>query len=123
MGKEAGGEAAGQYVVTILALVAVLVGAAVTAAGRERSRAAMLVPVAAAAWMTAHFYAFDSYYLPSLTRFSENGGVESAWVYAVAAAAVAVALMVWLRPRLGLALTPFVLIVCAVTALAQGVGH
>ena len=84
---------------------------------------ATLVPVAAAAYMVAHYYAFDSYYLPSLRRFSESGGVSSIWVYGVVVAAVIVALAIRRRPSVAPILTPILLLVCAGTVVAEGFGH
>ena len=92
MGSEPGDEATGQAAVTIAAFLALLTGIVATVASRRilRRWPATLVPVAAAAYMVAHYFAFDSYYLPSLRRFSESGGVSSVWVYSVAVAAVIV---------------------------------
>jgi hypothetical protein len=84
---------------------------------------ATLVPVAAAAYVVAHYYAFDSYYLPTLRRFSDGGAVPSAWVYGVVVAAVVVAAAIRRRPSTAPVLTPLVLLVCAVTVLAEGTGH
>jgi len=127
MGSEPGEDARGQVVVTIAALVALVLGAgaAVVAARRDRapgSLAAVLVPVSAAAYMAAHFYAFDPYYLPTLRRFTQSG-VSPVWLYGVVAGAVLVALLIRIRPRPGLALAPVVLIVCAATVVGMGIGH
>ena len=77
----------------------------------------------AAAYMLAHYYAFDSYYLPSLRRFSDSGGVSAAWVYGVTVAAVIVGLAIRRRPSVAPVLTPILLLMCAGTVVAEGFGH
>jgi hypothetical protein len=125
MGSQSGDEATGQGVVSIAALVALLTGIVATVVSRRilRRWPATLVPVAAAGYVVAHYYAFDSYYLPSLRRFSDGGAVPSAWVYGVVVAAVVVAVAIRRRPSTAPVLTPLVLLVCAVTVLAEGTGH
>ena len=122
MGSEPGDEATGQAAVTIAAFLALLTGIVATVASRRilRRWPATLVPVAAAAYMVAHYFAFDSYYLPSLRRFSESGGVSSVWVYSVAVAAVIVALAIGRRPSVAPVLTPILLLICAGTVVAAG---
>jgi hypothetical protein len=125
MGSVSGQEAPGQAVVTITAFVALLVGIVATLVSRRilHRWPAALVPVAAAAYMFAHYYAFDSYYLPSLSRFSDSGSVSSLWVYGVVAAAVIVALAIRRRPSVAPVLTPILLLICAGTVVAEGFGH
>jgi hypothetical protein len=100
MGSVPGQDAPGQAEVTIAAL-----------------------PLAAASYLLAHYYAFDSYYLPSLRRFSDSGSVSSARVYGVVVAAVLVALAITRRPSVAPVLTPILLLICAGTVVAEGVGH
>ena len=125
MGSQSGDEATGQVAVTIAALLALLTGIVATVVSRRilRRWPATLVPVAAAVYVVAHYYAFDSYYLPSLRRFSDGGMVPSAWLYGVVVAAVVVAFAIRRRPSTAPVLTPLVLLVCAVTVLAEGTGH
>ena len=80
MGSKPGDEATGQGAVTIAAFLALLTGIVATVVSRRilRRWPATLVPVVAAAYMVAHYYAFDSYYLPSLTRFSDLGTDQEA---------------------------------------------
>jgi hypothetical protein len=73
--------------------------------------------------MVAHYYAFDSYYLPSLRRFSDGGAVPSIWLYGVVVAAAVIAFAIRRRPSTAPVLTPLVLLVCAVTVLVEGTGH
>lgn len=125
MGSLPGQEAPGQAPVTIAAFVALLSGIVATLVSRRilHRWPAALVPVAATAYMLAHYYAFDSYYLPTLRRFCDGGAVPAAWLYGVAAAGLVVAVAIRRRPSTAPALTPLVLLVCAVTVLAQGTGH
>jgi len=128
MGADPGEDARGQMVVTVGALVAVLlgIGGTVFASGvalPPGSLPAVLVPVSAASYATAHFYAFDSYYLPTLRRYSDGGSISPVWVYSVVVFALIVATLIRIHPRQGLAIAPLVLLACMVTVLAMGVGH
>jgi hypothetical protein len=125
MGRLSGQEAPGQAEVTIAAFVALFTGIVATLVSRRilHPWPATLVPVAAAAYMVAHYYAFDSYYLPTLRRFCDGGVVPAAWLYGVVAAALVAAVAIRRRPSTAPVLTPLVLLVCAVTVLAQGTGH
>ena len=125
MGSLPGREAPGQAVVTIAAFLALVTGIVATLVSRRilHRWPATLVPVAAAAYMAAHFYAFDSYYLPSRTRFSDTGSISSVWVYGVAVAALIVALAIRRRPSVAPVLTPIVVLICAGTVVAEGFGH
>jgi hypothetical protein len=125
IGNEPGEDPAGQAVVTLLAFVALLVGflaSAYVALRGGSDRVASLVPVAASAYLVAHYYAFDPYYLPTLRRFTESG-VSVTWIYGVVGAAVVVAALILLRIRAGLALTPLLLLLCAASVLGLGIGH
>jgi hypothetical protein len=125
MGSLPGQEAPGQAVVTIAAFVALLTGIVATLVSRRilRRWPATLVPIAAAAYMVAQYYTFDSYYLPSRTRFSDTGSISSLWIYGVAVAAVLVALAIRRRPSVAPVLTPILLLICAGTVVAEGFGH
>lgn len=125
MGSQPGDEATGQAAVTIAAMLAILTGIVATVVSRRilRRWPAALVPIAAAAYMAVHYYAFDSYYLPGRRRFSDGGMVPSAWLYGVVVAAVVVAFVIRRRPSTAPILTPLVLLVSAVTVLAEGTGH
>jgi hypothetical protein len=125
MGSLPGQDAPGQAVVTVAAFVALLTGIVATLVSRRilRRWPATLVPIAAAAYMVAQYYTFDSYYLPSLTRFSETGSISSFWVYGEAIAAVLVALAIRRRPSVAPVLTPILLLICGGTVVAQGFGH
>ena len=125
MGRQPGDDATGQAVVTIAAFLALLTGIVATLVSRRivRPWPAALVPLAAASYLLAHYYAFDSYYLPSLRRFSDSGSVSSTWVYGVVVAAVLVAVAITRRPSVAPVLTPILLLICAGTVVAEGFGH
>ena len=128
LGSEPGDEARGQAIVTIAALLALATGMGIGAAaalgqGSVRRWPAMLIPAAAAAYLVSHYYAFDSYYLPNLRRFSDGGSIAPGWIYGVAGCALAVAGVIALAPRTGLALLPFMLITCGIFVIGQGIGH
>lgn len=125
MGSLPGQDAPGQAVVTVAAFLALLTGIVATLISRRilRRWPATLVPIAAAAYMVAQYYTFDSYYLPGLTRFSETGSISSLWVYGVAVAALIVALAIRRRPSVAPVLTPILLLICGGTVVAQGFGH
>jgi hypothetical protein len=108
-----------------VALLALLTGIVSTVVSRRilHRWPATLVPVAAAAYAAAHYYAFDAYYLPGLRRFSDGGMVPSPWLYGVVVAAVIAAAAIRRRPSAAPVLTPLVLLVCAGTVLAEGAGH
>jgi hypothetical protein len=125
MGSQPGDDAPGQGVVTIAAFLALLTGIVATLVSRRilRRWPASLVPIAAAAYMVAQYYTFDSYYLPSRTRFSDTASISSLWVYGVVVAAVLVALAIRRRPSVAPVLTPILLLICGGTVVAQGFGH
>ena len=128
LGSQPGDEARGQAIVTIAALLGLAAGmgigaAAVLGQGSVRRWPALLIPAAAAAYLASHYYAFDSYYLPTLRRFSDDGSIAASWIYAVAGCALAVAGVIALAPRTGLALLPFVLLACGIFVVGQGIGH
>jgi hypothetical protein len=59
----------------------------------------------AAAFLVAHFYTFDPYYLPSMIRVSERDFMPPAIVFSVAGLAIAAGFLARNRPSLGLALS------------------
>jgi hypothetical protein len=118
MPREPGADARGQALATIATLAAVVV-TFVLAVLHGRGWALALIPLAAAAWVVAHFYAFDPYYLPTLERFSETGAVSPYWVYGVALAGLPVAV----ASRRTSVLAPIYLVVCVLTVIGMGIGH
>lgn len=113
-----------EWLVMALAVIASLAGIVISLvlAARGRSNVpAALFPVAAAVLMVARYYTFDTYYLPSLTRFSESS-FPAEWVYGLAIAGVAACFLSLAKPRLGLVLGAFVLFLCTFTSVSFGVG-
>jgi hypothetical protein len=128
MGSEPGAGATGDDVAWTAGMFALLIGMgyfALQLLRREvRVRSvAPLIPLAAVAFVTARFYSFDPYYLPTLRRFSEGGSVAAAWVYGLVACAVIVAPAVRFWPRTGSLVASGLLLVSAATVFASGVGH
>jgi hypothetical protein len=127
MGSQPGDEASGQGIVLTAAMLGILAGVVDCAAGlrarREPAWPAAFIPPAAAAYVTAQFYSFDSYNLPSLIRFSEEGSIPAGWIYGLVVCALVVALATRIRPRLGLGATAVLLLVCAGTVVGEGFGH
>ena len=125
-GSLPGEGAPGGEVVGIVAAIAFLVAAflAVVFAGARRSpaAAALFAPLTGA-FLVAHFYTFDPYYLPTLRRMSEGGMIPPVLVFLIAGAAIAAGLVTLLRPRAGLALSAPLILACGLTASFAGVGH
>jgi hypothetical protein len=81
----------------------------------------LLAPVAT--WfVAARFYAFDPYFAPTLRRYSE-GVVPELWIFGLCAAALGAAVLTRAWSRLGMCATGVVFMVCALTAVWEGVGH
>lgn len=126
-GKEPGDAAPGERIAVTAALVAMLAGVFYSAAKGLSDRAAtridVALPLAAAGLTAARFYSFDPYYAPDLRRFSDGGLVRPAWVYALAAASLLVALLIRLRVPGAAGLTALLLFLCSGTVLLEGAGH
>jgi len=118
MPQEPGADAGGQAVVLVAVLVAIAATIVVSFL-RARDLAFAAIPLAAATWMVAHYYAFDPYYLPTHRRFSDDGSVASAWVYGVALIGVGVAAL----SRKTSVPVPLYVLLCALTVVGMGVGH
>jgi hypothetical protein len=84
--------------------------------------AAFLAPCAAA-FLVAHYYTFDAYYLPTLIRYSDRDFLPPAVVFVLAAAALVTGLTSYIRPRMGLALSGPVILACGLAAWFAGIGH
>jgi hypothetical protein len=127
IGNEPGEGTAGETVVSLAAAIGFLIAVAASLAAARgrgpRGRVFVALPLATAAYMVARFYAYDPYYAPSLRRASEDGLVSQWWVFGLALAACAGAVVVRLAPRLGVALTVFVIASCGLTALVERGGH
>jgi hypothetical protein len=124
VGPEPGDSARFEGLVMILAALALLAAALISlvrAAQDRRSLPAALFPIAAAALMVARYYTFDTYYLPTLTRYS-SGEISSTWIYGLAVAGLAASILSQLRARVGFLVAPVVILLCLITASAVGIG-
>jgi hypothetical protein len=116
--SEPGAEPAGAWIAFAASLLAI--GGTFFAAGfRLRDWWFAAIPLAAAAWMVAHYYAFDPYYSPSGRRYSDAGSVSPWWVYGVALVALGVAAA---SRRTSLP-APLYVLVCLITVIGMGLGH
>jgi hypothetical protein len=127
VGPEPGAEPPGRTVVFTVAELALLGSALAAAAGAPRARGSRVtltvVPLAAAAFLVARFYSFDSYYAPTMRRMSDDGAIPPGLVWSLAAGCAGASLLLRSRPRRGRALTAPVLFLVALTALLAGTGH
>jgi hypothetical protein len=124
IGTEPGEGARYEAFVMTSALVALVAGFVISlalAARDRRSVPAAFFPVAAAALMVARYYTFDTYYLPTMTRYSE-GEISATWVYGLSLAALAAAFAGFAKPRIGFPFAALVIFLCLLTASAVGIG-
>jgi hypothetical protein len=127
LGRLPGKGPEGSNVAVVAGLLAMVSGAVLSFVVPSSSRltrglAGLLAP-AGAAFITARFYTFDPYYLPTMRRISEGGVISPAWIFGLVAAAVVAGVCAWLWPPLGSRLTGIVLILCIVTTFLQAAGH
>jgi hypothetical protein len=106
-----------------IAMVAGVVVSLMLAVRDRRAFPAALFAIAAAALMVAHYYTFDTYYLPTLTRYSESGSFSPAWVFSVAIAGVLASLLAFARPLFGFMATAVVILLCLFTLVFARFGH
>ena len=106
-----------------IAMLAGVVIALMLAARGQRSVPAALFALAAAALMVAHYYTFDTYYLPTHTRYSDSGSFSPAWVFSVAIAGALASLLAFVRPLFGFMATAVVIPLCLFTIVFAGFGH
>jgi hypothetical protein len=117
----------GQTIAGLAAAVGIVAAAFLAAAlaslsPRRAVLPALLAP-AAAAFLVAYFYTFDTYYLPSTMRYADRDFVSPTLVFALAGLAVGAGMLAWLRPRLGLALSSPLILACGLVAWYSGLGH
>jgi hypothetical protein len=118
----------GDELVFVCGFLALPVGAGAALAGalgrHVASRLALtLLAPAGFAFVIARFFGFDPYYAPTLRRYSDNGTVPASWIVALGVSTLLAALLTRVVPRAGAVLTAGALLVCALTAVATGVGH
>ena len=126
VGTQPGEGARYEGYVLVFAVGATLAGVVVSlmlATRRQRSAPAAFFAAAAAALMVAHYYTFDTYYLPSLTRYSDSASFSPTWVYSVAIAGALASLLALERSRIGLMASAIVSLLCLFTIVFSGFGH
>ncbi len=127
IGDTPGDGAPGAGLFAVIAVVALLVGLAISVAGLEGWRAARVVtsvlPVAAASLVVAHGFGFDPYYAPSRIRYPRNSGFPPTWWLGAVSLAAIVAVVVGLHSRAGGLVTGSVMLVCLATFALTGSGH
>jgi hypothetical protein len=109
--------------VTFVAMLMMLLGAGIallSVRSLEPAWPVVLLAPSAAAFLIAHFYTYDSYYSPTLRRYSDDGGMEPLWVWLVAAAALVAGVVTWRAPRFGAVATAAVLVVLTGTTALIG---
>jgi hypothetical protein len=116
--KEPGADPRGAAIVFVATLVAI-VGTYAVGMLRIRDLFFVSIPLTAAVWMVAHYYAFDPYYAPSSRRYSDAGSVSPWWVYGVALVGLGVAA----ASRRTSVLAPLYVTVCLLTVIGMGLGH
>jgi hypothetical protein len=111
--------------IALLVLLTGIVAFLAYASGRsaERTSVSPLVAPAAAAFVVARFYSFDDYYLPTLRRMSDGGGVPWQWIVILVVLALLAGVATKIRPRIGIAMTSLVLFMSVLTSIAVGIGH
>ena len=123
-GPSPGDAATGQDVVGPVAFIALAVGVVAAGLGAaKRERAIALLMPAAGLFVTATDYTYDSYYAPTLRRFSDGGAVPVWWMFVLLGISLGVGVFTWRRPGPGCTLTGFGLLVWVVTLMFAGDGH
>ena len=85
--------------------------------------AVALFAPAAAAFMIARFHTYDPYYLPTLRRYSDDGGVGDRWILELLVVALVVGVVTRLVPRVGSIATAFLMLLIMATTVLAGAGH
>ena len=109
-----------------VAYLTMLVGAGVAVVHAIQPRAPWAVAAfapAAAAFMTARFYTYDPYFLPSLRRYSDDGATSAEWILLMLGASLAVGVLARLLPRAGSLATAVILPWLLITSLLASAGH
>jgi hypothetical protein len=117
----------GHPAVALIAAVAFLGAAAITLGLASLRPRRVLLPAllapAAGAFLIAHVYTFDPYFLPSLIRYVDWGAVSPTLIFGLAAGAVVTGVLAYFRPTIGLALSAPAILACGLAALFSGAGH
>ena len=125
-GRVPGQDVEGEETVAAVAYLTMLVGSVVAFVHAHYPRVPLAVALfapAAAAFVSARFYTYDPYYLPTLRRYSDYTGALGYWILGMLAAALVVAVLTRQMPRAGSIATGCILPLLWITsALASG-GH
>jgi hypothetical protein len=124
VGTEPGDTARFEGIVRGLAVLALLAGIVISVVLAVRDRwsvSAALFPFAAAALMIARYYTFDTYYLPTLVRYSD-GSFSPIWVYGVALFSVPAWFFGIAKPRTGFEIGATMMFLCLFTVTWYGIG-
>ena len=103
-----------------VAMLAGFVVSLVLAVANRRWTPGLALGAVAAALVAAHAYTFNSYYLPTLTRYTESDAPSAAWVAKVVLAGLFASLVSVMFPRIGFLTTAGVLLVCLFTYTFTG---
>ena len=103
-----------------LAMLAGFVVSLLLAVANRRATPGVALGAAAAALVAAHAHTFDTYYLPTMIRYTESGTPSASWVAWVVAAGVIASLLSFVQPRIGFVVTACVLPVCLFTFAFTG---
>ena len=120
-GAPAGG-AVGVVVGLALAIGAVVTVSLASTGERVPWVAALLAP-AAGAFLIAHVYTPDPYYIPTIRRYVDAGPVPASAAFALAAGALGAGALTLLRRRTGLLLSAPLIVACGVAAWWSALGH
>jgi hypothetical protein len=128
VGDEPGDGPVGSTLVAVLgglaiAAGAVLAGLALLPDEPAPRHVVALIPLGAAAFVVARFLTPDPYYAPTVRRLSDGGAFSASWIFVWTGLAVVAAALIMIRRRVGLATAVPVLLVLAVTGLAEASGH
>lgn len=126
LGDGPGEEPAGYHLALAAGLLGMVLGAVfgpVLAFSVSRRILSVVLAPAAAAFVTARYFTFDSYYGDDMVRFSERGPISAEWIVGLIIAAIAATWASKYWHGTGVALTSGVLLLCGCTAVFQQTGH
>src|SRR3954466_15423191 len=106
-----------------VAILVMVVGAGLAAVSTPFARPVRAIAFyapSAAFFALARFYTYDSYFLPTLRRYADDGAAQPAWMLLLAAAALVAGVLVWRLPRTGAVATAVVLAFLAGTTAVMG---
>jgi hypothetical protein len=120
LGPEPGDGVAGDGIVKVIALLAMIAAAVLGAHPGSRPWPAALFAPSAAAFLLALSYTYDPYYAPDLQRYTEGVSVV---LVVVTLVALVDGFLTARQPGFGRVMTPLVLVAVLLMALFTGTGH